>query len=408
MSLYTKGEKIKSLWHPITDEDFDIDFSKPFIVCTDEGSLLLFDGLQDLYENYMDEEQLFDFEAQTLSEEGKENFRTSFFGYMYLDEEFYKAIDYAKGEYLEDVKGERERPALFVMHETGPMVFDHFSFGQSGSPAYDGTPNLRREFAARHPELYHIEYIVNLNHVSATSLNALFMAPTDKSKTAYVVTSGEYSDYHIDGVFSEKEKADFFADKDGDRSVEEYDIDDEQMLRQENWYEVKIYVGESLETKDVSVLKLSYNSGNKIFDAVMFSKPEGDSRYFSFYLAAINRGKAKAIALERFHALLAVESSHFPMLRCVRIVCPWRSYKIWESLVFGYFDYKAYFCPNDKIETTQDLFMKIKDYLPMPLTEEDENNIDWQNLTEETCLQLMRNHGLDIELKKNLSYVFYD
>ena len=180
------------------------------------------------------------------------------------------------------------------------------------------------------------------------------------------------------------------------------------MLRQENWYEVKIYVGESLETKDVSVLKLSYNSGNKIFDAVMFSKPEGDSRYFSFYLAAINRGKAKAIAFERFHALLAVESSHFPMLRCVRIVCPWRSYKIWESLVFGYFDYKAYFCPNDKIETTQDLFMKIKDYLPMPLTEEDENNIDWQNLTEDTCLKLMRGHGLDIELKKDLSYVFYD
>ena len=180
------------------------------------------------------------------------------------------------------------------------------------------------------------------------------------------------------------------------------------MLRQENWYDVKIYIGESLEIKDVSVLKLSYNSGNKIFDAVMFSKTGKDNRYFSFYLAAINRSKAKAIALERFHALLAVESSHFPMLRCVRIVDPWRDYKIWESLVFGYFDYKAYFCPCDRIEKTQDLFMKIKDYFPIPLTEEDENGIDWQNLTEEACLQLMRSHGLDIELKKELSYVYYD
>ena len=138
----------------------------------------------------------------------------------------------------------------------------------------------------------------------------------------------------------------------------------------------------------------------------------GSSALFKPTLAEIiqacNRGKAKAIALERFHALLAVESSHFPMLRCVRIVCPLRSYKIWESLVFGYFDYKAYFCPKDGIETTQDLFMKIKDYLPMPLTEEDENNIDWQNLIEETCLQLMRSHGLDIELEKDLSYVYYD
>lgn len=407
MSLYTKGEKKKSLWHPITDEDFDIDFSKPFIVCTDDCSLFIVKDFADMFE-YLDEDRFYDVKAQTLSEEGKEEFREDYYGYMYLDEEFFNAIDWAKGECIEDVKGDRERPALFVMEESGPKVFNRFDFGPSGTPAYGGAPLLRRDFAARHPELYHVEYIVNLNHVSETQLSALFRAPLDEPKTAYVVTSGEYRDYHIDGVFSEKEKADFFADKDGDRSVEEYDIDDEQMLRQENWYEVKIYVGESLETKDVSVLKLSYNSGNKIFDAVMFSKPEGDSRYFSFYLAAINRGKAKAIALERFHALLAVESSHFPMLRCVRIVCPWRSYKIWESLVFGYFDYKAYFCPNDKIETTQDLFMKIKDYLPMPLTEEDENNIDWQNLTEETCLQLMRNHGLDIELKKNLSYVFYD
>lgn len=407
MSLYTKGEKMKSLWHPITDEDFEIDFSKPFIVCCDDASLFIVKDFADMFD-YLDEDRFYDVKAQTLSEEGKEEFREDYYGYMYLDEDFYHAIDWAKGECIEDVKGDRERPNLFVMYESGPKVFDRFDFGPSGTPAYGGAPLLRREFAARYPELYHVEYIVNLNRVSETQLSALFRAPLDEPKTAYVVTSGEYSDYHIDGVFSDKEKADFFADKDGDRSVEEFDIDDEQMLRQENWYDVKIYIGESLEIKDVSVLKLSCNSGNKIFDAVMFSKTGEDDRYFSFYLAAINRGKAKAIALERFHALLAVESSHFPMLRCVRIVNPWRDYKIWESLVFGYFDYKAYFCPCNRIEKTQDLFMKIKDYFPIPLTEEDENGIDWQNLTEEVCLQLMRSHGLDIELKKDLSYVFYD
>ena len=406
MSLYTKQEKKKSLWHPITDEDFEIDFSKPFILCADDCSLFIVKDLADMF-NYLDEDRFYDFKAQTLSEEGKEEFREDYYGYMYLDEEFFNAIDWAKGECIEDVKGDREKPALFVMEESGPKVFDRFDFGPSGTPAYGGAPLLRRDFAARHPELYHVEYIVNLNHVSETQLSTLFIAPLDEPKTAYVVTSGEYSDYHIDGVFSDKEKAAFFADKDNDRSVEEYDIDDEQMLRQEDWYKVEIYVGESFESKDVSVRKLSYNSENKPFDAVMFSKTQENCMYFSFYLAAINRGKAKAIALERFHALLAVESSHFPMLRCVRIVDPWRIYKIWESLVFGYFDYKAYFRPCG-IEKTQDLFMKIKDYLPIPLTEEDEDNIDWQNLTEETCLQLMRSHGLDIELKKDLSYNFYD
>ena len=406
MSIYTKQEKKKSLWHPITDEDFDIDFSKPFIVCCDDASLFIVKDLADMF-YYMGEDRFYDVKAQSLTKEGKEQFREDYFGYMYLDDDFYNAIDCAKGECIEDVKGDRERPYLFVMYESGPKVVDRFDFCPSGTPAYGGAPLLRRDFAARHPELYHVEYIVNLNHVPETQLSALFRAPLDEPKTAYVVTSGEYSDYHIDGVFSDKEKADFFADKDNDRSVEEYDIDDEQMLRQEDWYKVEIYVGQSLESKDVSVRKLSYNSENKPFDAVMFSKTQEDRRYFSFYLAAINRGKAKAIALERFHALLAVESSHFPMLRCVRIVDPWRRYKIWESLVFGYFDYKAYFRPSG-IEKTQDLFMKIKDYLPIPLTEEDEDNIDWQNLTEETCLQLMRSHGLDIELKKDLSYNFYD
>ena len=406
MSIYTKQEKKKSLWHPITDEDFDIDFSKPFIVCCDDASLFIVKDLADMF-YYMGEDRFYDVKAQSLTEEGKEQFREDYFGYMYLDDDFYNAIDWAKGECIEDVKGDRERPDLFVMYESGPKVVDHFDFHPSGTPAYGDAPLLSREFATIHPELYHVEYIVNLNHVSETQLSALFRVPLDKPKTAYVVTSGEYSDYHIDGVFSEKEKADFFADKDNDRSVEEYDIDDEQMLRQEDWYKVEIYVGESFESKDVSVRKLSYNSENKPFDAVMFSKTQEDRRYFSFYLAAISRGKAKAIALERFHALLAVESSHFPMLRCVRIVDPWRRYKIWESLVFGYFDYKAYFRPSG-IEKTQDLFMKIKDYLPIPLTEEDEDNIDWQNLTEETCLQLMRSHGLDIELKKDLSYNFYD
>ena len=406
MSIYTKQEKKKSLWHPITDEDFDIDFSKPFIVCCDDASLFIVKDLADMF-YYMGEDRFYDVKAQSLTEEGKEQFREDYFGYMYLDDDFYNAIDWAKGECIEDVKGDRERPDLFVMYESGPKVVDHFDFHPSGTPAYGDAPLLSREFATIHPELYHVEYIVNLNHVSETQLSTLFIAPLDEPKTAYVVTSGEYSDYHIDGVFSEKEKADFFADKDNDRSVEEYDIDDEQMLRQEDWYKVEIYVGESFESKDVSVRKLSYNSENKPFDAVMFSKTQEDRRYFSFYLADISRGKAKAIALERFHALLAVESSHFPMLRCVRIVDPWRRYKIWESLVFGYFDYKAYFRPSG-IEKTQDLFMKIKDYLPIPLTEEDEDNIDWQNFTEETCLQLMRSHGLDIEIKKDLSYNFYD
>lgn len=398
MSLYTKGEKIKSLWHPITDEDFDIDFSKPFIVYAEDASLIIFDGLQDLYENYMDEERFFDFNAQKLSEEGKESFRDDFYGYMYLDEEFYKAIDWAKGEYIEDVKGERERPELFVMDEIGPKVIDHFGFDPNGDPAYEGTPKLCRDFAVKHPELYKVKYIVNLNWVPATSIYALFTAPVGEPKTAYVVTSGCYSDYHIDGVFSDKKKAEIFADKDGDRSIELYSFDDEQMLMRKDWYEVDISIGASSEVKEVSARNLGFT----YFDAVKFTKEEKDCIYFSFFVSAISREKAKAIALERYHALLAVEKTHFPMLRWVRIVNPARNYKVFESLVFGYFDYKAYYRSCGTVERVQDLFMKIKDSLPKPLFL-DEDSIDWQNLTEDTCMKLIRDYGFNIEKMPKLA-----
>lgn len=405
MSLYTEQKKKKSLWHPITDENFDIDFSMPFIVCTEEVSLFIVDSLQDLFENYMDQEQFFDFKAQTLSEEGKEYFRDNYYGYMYLDEEFYKAIDWAKGKYIEDVKGERERPLLFAMDEYGPKVFDHFGFDINGIPIYEGTPEMSKEFAIEYPDLYHVEYIVNLNQVSETDISALFRAPIDKPKTAYVVTSGEYSDYRVDGVFSDKEKAELFVRKTEDRTIEVYNIDDEEQLREENWYEIKIYISKSSKVKNVFVNDLCQSG--KYFDAVRFKASEDSINLFFFYLQAIDRDKAKAIALERFHALLAVESSHFPMLRWTRdINYGYGISDFQEGLVFGYFDYKAYFYSSARMERIQDLFMNIKDSLPVPLTEEEKAHIDWQNLTEDVCLQLMNSHGLKIELKKDLPVEF--
>lgn len=404
MSLYTKGEKIKSLWHPITDEDFDIDFSKPFIVCCDDASLFIVEDLPDMF-YYLNEDRFYDVKAQALSEEGKEAFREFYLGYMYLDDEFYQAIDWAKGECIEDVKGDRERPELFVMYESGPKVFDRFDFGPSGTPAYGGAPLLRRDFAANYPELYHVEYIVNLDRVSETQLSALFRASLDKPKTAYVVTSGEYSDYRVDGVFSDKEKADSFVTKAEDRTIETYNIDDEEQLREKCWYEINISIYKSSKVMGVSVHDLCLS--DKYFDAVRFTLRDGVNGYFSFYLKALNRDKAKAIALERFHALLAVESSHFPMLRWTRVRKPcYGSEDFQEGLVFGYFDYKAYFYPSNRMERTQDLFMEIKFSLPIPLTEEEENNIDWQNLIESVCLQLMNSHGLKIESRKDLPAEF--
>lgn len=48
-------------------------------------------------------------------------------------------------------------------------------------------------------------------------------------KRVYVVTSGEYSDYHIEKVFSSKGKAHIYSLLDPDRQVEEYDVDDMEL-----------------------------------------------------------------------------------------------------------------------------------------------------------------------------------
>lgn len=48
-------------------------------------------------------------------------------------------------------------------------------------------------------------------------------------KRVYVVTSGEYSDYRIEKVFSSKSKAHMYSLLDPDRQVEEYDVDDMEL-----------------------------------------------------------------------------------------------------------------------------------------------------------------------------------
>ena len=48
-------------------------------------------------------------------------------------------------------------------------------------------------------------------------------------KRVYIVTSGEYSDYRIEKVFSFRSKAHIYSLLDSDRRVEEYDVDDMEL-----------------------------------------------------------------------------------------------------------------------------------------------------------------------------------
>ena len=72
----------------------------------------------------------------------------------------------------------------------------------------------------------------------------------------FVVTAGDYSDYHIEKIFSDREQARLYALRDRDRRVEEYTVDTQCTMIK------KKYV----------LIRYDYYS-NKMIDMIMCSKP---------------------------------------------------------------------------------------------------------------------------------------
>lgn len=169
MSLYTRTERKKNLWIPITDADFNVNFKVPFMLFTEEGGLLLVDSIDTMFD-YADDENFYDRDLQALTEDGKELFRNWYFAYMQIDNTFLKTIEPFACQCLEAAKLDHERPNLFVMFNNGRMeVLDHFDFDTNGSLLrYDST--LRK---LKDPEST-MKFFVNIDRINATSPRLLF------------------------------------------------------------------------------------------------------------------------------------------------------------------------------------------------------------------------------------------
>lgn len=165
MSIYTETPKAKSLWHPITDDDFDIDFNVPFVLFTDDASLIFIDGIGDMLD-YIDDEGYIDCNMKSLTEKGKDLFRSWYVAFMYVDEDFFEAIHPFAFQTLEEVKGKKSRAEIFVMFEDGEMTFlDHFDFEMNGGLlTYNSVNRKMRGFCSP------VKYFVNINHLTVTSL----------------------------------------------------------------------------------------------------------------------------------------------------------------------------------------------------------------------------------------------
>ena len=131
------------------------------------------------------------------------------------------------------------------------------------------------------------------------------------TKKIYIVTEGSYSEYHIEAVFSTREKAEEFMDtKDDEASIEEFELDAPVQRTVTTWE-----IGLDLSTKKVRSIK-SWTSRQK--DLVMIggtSLLADKENIIAFTIESDSRERAIKIASERYGAVIANERITYPFLR---------------------------------------------------------------------------------------------
>lgn len=196
-----------------------------------------------------------------------------------------------------------------------------------------------------------------------------------KEQTVYVVTSGDYSDYHIDAVFTDKALAENFADTIIDSRIEEYAVN-EKKEKTELWWCVEL--GEHLEKPLISRSPIAHD---------LVERTSEKYKRYSFIVKSSSITRAKAIALERYHAFLAVKDTHFPFIDTPYILDGMDFFLNLSRcyLSYGYFDYKAYYIHGVNL---RELFVDL-----MHVKREDYRNVPRQP---DAILAELKKHGLDL------------
>lgn len=122
----------------------------------------------------------------------------------------------------------------------------------------------------------------------------------------YVITKGDYSDYHICGVSTDKEQAEklarFFTDKWDDAKVEEYDTDRYELLSDNK----KVY--RILFYENGNIHKLTHESGDYYDNETIKLDPVyWNGATLSVYVSADDEISAIKIASEKRAKFLAEE-----------------------------------------------------------------------------------------------------
>lgn len=133
-------------------------------------------------------------------------------------------------------------------------------------------------------------------------------------KKIYIVTSGEYSDYHIEAVFTTKRKAVEYVEQHGTYyDIEEYELDKEVEKETQLWIiEFCVKNGELCEATPTSYNRNKVLDTCSVFDNLDYM---GTMQHIRLYIDADSMGRAVKIARERF---AAVKANEYVWLRLTR------------------------------------------------------------------------------------------
>jgi len=136
-----------------------------------------------------------------------------------------------------------------------------------------------------------------------------------ETKKVYVVTAGDYSDYHIKGIFDSREKAEEYINHSTDsdlNEIEEYNLNELKPDKREKLFEIRSDF-ENIDCKIVgpSSEPMMYKDLMHIMNFGLGDRKQ----YIYFYICADTRERAIKIASERLRQVKAEEHFRYPLLR---------------------------------------------------------------------------------------------
>lgn len=156
----------------------------------------------------------------------------------------------------------------------------------------------------------------------------------EEKKEIYIVTSGEYSDYTIERVFSTEAKAREYLDtKDDEYRIEVYNVD-EPVVREEQTFRIEFGVDRKDYT-GVSVGESSYKADLIHVIETWGHEKWGHEKRIEIYVKSDSRDRAIKVASERFGAIIANQATMYPYLFVKAINNGFRNPE------YAYFDFKT-------------------------------------------------------------------